>query len=115
MTFDGCTNDAKVATDFYSNRPAGHTVGNYFSSVATGGIIGTFNYKPNPQSYTLTVKNCSSKGFLSSMRGYIGGIVFCHCCLIQRLSSGLIGNSNQFDNLILLIFDGTHRLIDCLR
>ena len=74
MTFEGCTNDAKVATDFYSNRPAGHSVGNYFSSIATGGIIGTFNYKPNPQSYKLTVKNCSSKGFLSSMRGYIGGI-----------------------------------------
>ncbi|MBQ2069189.1 MAG: hypothetical protein II465_03600 [Bacteroidales bacterium] len=74
MTFDNCTNDAKVATDFYSNRPAGHAVGNYFSSVATGGILGAFNYKPNPQDYTLTVNKCSSNGFLSSMRGFIGGI-----------------------------------------
>lgn len=106
MTFEGCTNDAKVATDFYSNRPAGHAVGNYFSSVATGGIIGTFNYKPNPQSYTLTVKNCSSKGFLSSMRGYIGGIAayaynaeFINCTWEGGSYALTIVNNKENDNL----------------
>ena len=106
MTFEGCTNDAKVATDFYSNRPAGHAVGNYFSSVATGGIIGAYNYKPTIQTHKLVVKNCSSKGFLSSMRGYIGGIAayaynaeFIDCSWEGNSYALTIVNNAKADNL----------------
>ena len=75
MSFTRCENQADLTNNFYSNRPAENANGNYYASIASGGIIGAFNYKPNPQDKTLTVTNCRSTGKLVALRGYLGGIV----------------------------------------
>ena len=75
MSFTNCENQADLTNNFYSNRPAEHTNGNYYDSIVTGGIVGAFNFKPNPQDKTLTVSNCKGSGKLVALRGYLGGIV----------------------------------------
>ena len=75
MTFSGCTNQAVLTNRLYTNRPAGHTNGNYYDSLVSGGIVGSFNFKPTPQEKTITITNCNSTGNIDSYRGYLGGIV----------------------------------------
>ena len=74
MSFTNCENRIDLTNNFYSNNFVGNTYGNYYSATATGGIIGAFNYKPNPQAKKVTVSNCVTKGNLCAIRGFIGGI-----------------------------------------
>lgn len=107
MSFTHCENQADLINNFYSNRPAEHANGNYYDSLASGGIIGAFNYKPNPQDKTLTVTSCSSKGKMEAFRGYVGGIIGYACqaeisgCEWNGSSVGVTVGSNgmKADNL----------------
>lgn len=74
MTFDHCENRSDLGNNYYSNHFLGNTYGNFYSATSTGGIIGAFNYKQSPQAKTLTVKDCTMKGNLCAIRGFVGGI-----------------------------------------
>jgi len=74
-SFTACSNEAAVTNYFYNNNIPGVVYGDNYSTVASGGILGVFEYKTAESSYSLSVSGCSNSAEIASFRGYAGGIV----------------------------------------
>ena len=102
QVFDGCVNIASVHNLHYSNRPSTSTYDGMYSSQAVGGILGAFNYVPDPEdSFTLTIRSCTNnvKGDILNFRGYAGGVVgFCRNATITGSSSSGFQAATSNDN-----------------
>ena len=75
MEFEKCSNLFPLTNNFYSN----HWLESYSSelrtALATGGMIGAFNYNKTFEEMHLKVSNCTARGNLTAYRGFIGGMV----------------------------------------
>ena len=75
MEFEMCSNLFPLTNNFYSN----HWLESYSSelrtALATGGMIGAFNYNKTFEEMHLKVSNCTARGNLTAYRGFIGGMV----------------------------------------
>ncbi len=75
MEFEKCSNLFPLSNNFYSN----HWLESYSSelrtALATGGMIGAFNYNKTFQDMHLKISNCTARGNLTAYRGFIGGMV----------------------------------------
>jgi hypothetical protein len=75
MEFEKCSNLFPLTNNFYSN----HWLESYSSelrtALATGGMIGAFNYNKTFQEMHLKISNCTARGNLTAYRGFIGGMV----------------------------------------
>ena len=75
MEFEKCSNLFPLTNNFYSN----HWLESYSSelrtALATGGMIGAFNYNKTFEEMHLKVNNCTARGNLTAYRGFIGGMV----------------------------------------
>ena len=91
MILDGCVNLASVNNLHYSNRPSTSTYDGMYCSQVAGGILGAFNFVPDPDdSFTLNISTCTNNvnGDILNFRGYAGGIVgFCRNATITGSSS----------------------------
>ncbi|MBP5300410.1 MAG: hypothetical protein J6Y80_03295, partial [Victivallales bacterium] len=75
MDFDKCSNLFPLTNNFYSN----HWLESYSSelrtALATGSIIGAFNYNKTFSEMHLKISNCTAKGNITAYRGFVGGMV----------------------------------------
>ena len=75
MEFEKCSNLFPLTNNSYSN----HWLESYSSelrtALATGGMIGAFNYNKTFEEMHLKVSNCTARGNLTAYRGFIGGMV----------------------------------------
>lgn len=91
LVLEGCVNLSSVNNLHYSNRPSTSTYDGMYCSQVAGGILGAFNFVPDPDdSFTLNISTCTNNvnGDILNFRGYAGGIVgFCRNATITGSSS----------------------------
>jgi hypothetical protein len=68
---DNCHNNSNLYNGSYNNG----SYDTYAKPNAAGGIVGSFGLTKDVITETLTVRNCTSKGKLRAMRGFVAGIV----------------------------------------
>ena len=68
---ENCHNNSNLYTGSYNNG----SYDQYAKPNAAGGIVGSFGLTNDVIPETLTVRNCTSKGKLRALRGFVAGIV----------------------------------------
>ena len=75
MEFEKCSNLFPLTNNFYSNHWLESYSNELRTALATGGMIGAFNYNKTFQEMHLKISNCTARGNLTAYRGFIGGMV----------------------------------------
>lgn len=78
VSFTRCANEGNLDNNQYNNASSTdsfeNAAGKFHSGLATGGILGAFNYATSPDGYTAVFDNCTNASNIQAYRGFAGGI-----------------------------------------